>query len=361
MQSGYTLAHAMMMLIPEAWENNESMSQIKRDFYRFHSCLMEPWDGPASVAFTDGLSIGAVLDRNGLRPGRYVVTDDDRVIMASEVGALDVAPERVVAKGRLEPGKMFLVDLEKGCIKSDSDLKAEELASNAQPYGKWLEDNMVSLADLPPAPEVPGPDHDSLLERQIAFGYTIEDLKYIVGPMGETGEEAIGSMGTDTPLAVLSERAQPLFNYFKQLFAQVTNPPLDAIREELVTSVFTGAGGERNLLVPGPENCRQIALELPILDNDELARLKRLNNWRGFTTVTLPMLFPVAERAAGLAAGLQSLVEQACAAIEQGASLILLSDRGVNAEDGIRSRRSWHAPAFTTRWSEGAYERRRAW
>jgi glutamate synthase (ferredoxin) len=329
-RSGYSLAHAMMMLIPEAWENNEAMPQAKRDFYRFHSCMMEAWDGPAAVAFTDGLSIGAVLDRNGLRPGRYVVTDDDRVIMASEVGALDVAPERVVAKGRLEPGKMFLVDLVKGLIIHDFEIKSELAA--AKPYGEWLENNMVSLADLPPAPEVPGPDHDTLLQRQIAFGYTIEDLKYIVGPMGENGEEAIGSMGTDTPLAVLSEKAQPLFNYFKQLFAQVTNPPLDAIREELVTSVFTGAGAERNLLVPTPESCRQIALELPILDNDELARLKRLSDWRGFTTVTVPMLFPVAERAAGLAAALQALIEQACSSIEQGASLILLSDRGVNAE-----------------------------
>ena len=242
-RSGYSLAHAMMMLIPEAWENNKSMPQVRRDFYRYHSCLMEPWDGPASVAFTDGRSIGAVLDRNGLRPSRFIVTDDDRVIMASEVGALDVAPENIVAKGRLEPGKMFLIDLEQGRIIDDHELKMA--VASAQPYGEWLALNMVSLVDLPPAPEVPGPDHDTLLKRQIAFGYTIEDLKYIIGPMGESGEEAIGSMGTDTPLAVLSENAQPLFNYFKQLFAQVTNPPLDAIREELVTSVFTGSWRRR--------------------------------------------------------------------------------------------------------------------
>ena len=329
-RSGYSLAHAMMMLIPEAWENNKSMPQVRRDFYRYHSCLMEPWDGPASVAFTDGRSIGAVLDRNGLRPSRYIVTDDDRVIMASEVGALDVAPENIVAKGRLEPGKMFLIDLEQGRIIDDHELKMA--VASSRPYGEWLAQNMVSLADLPQAPEVPGPDHETLLKRQIAFGYTIEDLKYIIGPMGESGEEAIGSMGTDTPLAVLSENAQPLFNYFKQLFAQVTNPPLDAIREELVTSVFTGAGAEGNLLDPGPENCRQIALEMPILDNDELARLQKLENWRGFTTLTLQMLFPVADRAAGLASALQSLIEQACAAIEKGASLIVLSDRGVNEE-----------------------------
>ncbi len=226
---------------------------------------------------------------------------------------------------------MFLVDLEEGRIIDDDELKLR--VAVRKPYGEWLKDNMVSLADLPAAPRGPGPDHDTLLNRQIAFGYTIEDLKYIVGPMGENGEEAIGSMGTDTPLAVLSERAQPLFNYFKQLFAQVTNPPLDAIREELVTSVFTGAGAEANLLDPGPENCRQIALETPILDNDELARLKQLKNWRGFfTTRTLQMLFPVAERAAGMASALQSLIEQACEAIEQGASLIVLSDRGVTVD-----------------------------
>ncbi len=241
-RSGYSLAHAMMILIPEAWENHETMSQLKKDFYRYHSCLMEPWDGPASVAFTDGKSIGAVLDRNGLRPSRYVETDDGRVIMASEVGALEIAPERIVRKGRLEPGKMFLVDLKLGKIIDDEELKST--LAKARPYGKWLDQYMVPLTDLPAAPEVPGPDHDTLLHRQMAFGYSVEDVKFILAPMGSNGEEAIGSMGTDTPLAVLSDRAQPLFNYFKQLFAQVTNPPLDAIREVLVTSVFTGAGGK---------------------------------------------------------------------------------------------------------------------
>jgi len=329
-RSGYSLSHAMIMLIPEAWENHDSMSQEKKDFYKFYSCLMEPWDGPASVAFTDGKSIGAVLDRNGLRPSRYVVTDDDRVIMASEVGALEIAPERIVKKGRLEPGKMFLVDLQKGRIVGDDELK-HELAS-AHPYGQWLREKMVTLADLPPAPELPPPDHDGLLQRQMAFGYTLEDLKYIVAPMGSAGEEAIGSMGTDTPLAVLSDHAQPLFNYFQQLFAQVTNPPLDAIREELVTSVFTGAGGEGNLLAPTSEACRQIALGLPILDNDELARLKQLEGWGGFKSVTLPMLFVAAEGAAGLEKALKSLIERACQAIKQGSNLIVLSDRGTSAE-----------------------------
>ena len=329
-RSGFSLPHAMMMLIPEAWDHHESMSQVKKDFYRYHSCLMEPWDGPASVTFTDGQNIGAVLDRNGLRPSRYIVTKDDRVIMASEVGALDIAPENIVSKGRLEPGKMFLVDLQQGRIVDDEELK-QQIAS-AKPYGKWLEQYMASLSDLPPAPVVPGPDPRTLLQRQQAFGYTLEDLKYILGPMGANGEEAIGSMGNDAPLAVLSDQAQPLFNYFKQLFAQVTNPPLDAIREELVTSVFTGAGGEGNILDPKPESCRQIALDLPIVDNDEMARLEQLDGWRGFKSVTLPMLFVAADGAAGMEKALDSLFTKASAAIDEGASLIILSDRGVSAE-----------------------------
>jgi glutamate synthase (ferredoxin) len=329
-RSGYPLAHAMMMLIPEAWENHESMSAVKKDFYAYHSCLMEPWDGPASVTFTDGDVIGAVLDRNGLRPSRYVVTDDDRVIMASETGALEIAPERIVKKGRLEPGKMFLVDMKQGRIVDDQEIK--HAIASAKPYGQWLSEYMVPLSELPAAPEVPGPDPATLLHRQMAFGYTLEDLKYIVGPMGSNGEEAIGSMGNDAPLAVLSDRAQPLFNYFKQLFAQVTNPPLDAIREELVTSVFTGAGGEGNLLMPAPESCRQISLETPILDNDDTARLKQLEGWRGFKSVTVPMLFKASEGAQGLEQALEELLETACQAIERGANLVILSDRGVSPE-----------------------------
>ena len=328
-RSGYGLAHAMMMLIPEAWENHETMSQAKKDFYAYHSCLMEPWDGPASIGFTDGKVIGAVLDRNGLRPSRYWVTKDGLVIMASEVGALDVAPEDVVLKGRLEPGKMFLVDLEQQRIVDDEELKHS--IATARPYGKWLRESMVPLAEVPEAPHVPGPDHETLLHRQQAFGYNLEDLKFILGPMGNNGEESLGSMGTDTPLAVLSDRPQPLFNYFKQLFAQVTNPPLDAIREELVTSVLTGAGGECNLLMPAPESCRQIALDIPILDNDELARLKLLDNWRGFKSSTLPMLFPAAEGAKGLEEALEALFEMATEAIERGSNLLILTDRGVDA------------------------------
>jgi glutamate synthase (NADPH/NADH) large chain len=329
-KSGYTLEHAMMMLVPEAWENHETMSQPKRDFYRYHTCLMEAWDGPASITFTDGKAIGAVLDRNGLRPSRFWVTKDDRVIMASEVGALDVAPEDVVRKGRLEPGKMFLIDLEAGRIVDDDEIKHR--VATARPYGQWLADQMVALADLPGAPHVHGPDHDTLLHRQQAFGYTLEDIKYILGPMSSNGEEALGSMGTDTPLAVLSDRAQPLFNYFKQLFAQVTNPPLDAIREELVTSMLTGAGGEGNLLKPDAASCRQIALESPILDNVELAKLKLLDGWRGFKSAEVPMLFPAAEGAEGLRSALLDLFRRAALEIERGANLIVLSHRGVDAK-----------------------------
>ncbi len=325
--SGYSLPHAMMMLVPEAWENHETMSQVKRDFYRYHTCLMEAWDGPASIGFTDGRTIGAVLDRNGLRPSRYWVTRDGMVIMGSESGVLDIPPEDVVFKGRLEPGRMFLVDLEQGRIVDDEELK--HTIASAKPYGQWLREHMAPLAEVPEAPDVPGPDHETLLRRQQAFGYTLEDLKYILMPMGNAGEEAIGSMGTDTPLAVLSDQAQPLFNYFQQLFAQVTNPPLDAIREELVTSVLTGAGGEGNLLMPTPESCRQIALEIPILDNDELARLEQLDGWRGFKSAKLAMTFPAADGAEGLSRALEAMFEKAVAAIKGGANLLILSDRGV--------------------------------
>ena len=332
-KAGRAPAHVMMMLIPEAWEHHETMSQEKKDFYAFHSCIMEPWDGPASIAFTDGKTIGATLDRNGLRPSRYWVTKDDLVIMASEVGVLDIPPEDVVIKGRLEPGRMFLVNMEEGRIVSDAELK-HELAV-AKPYGEWLGNNRVRLEDLPPAPALPEPDHETLLHRQQAFGYTIEDQKYILGPMGTNGIWAIGSMGTDTPLAVLSDQPQVLYNYFKQLFAQVTNPPLDCIREELVTSVFTALGPEENLLEPGPGAAHLIMLQSFILDNDELARLKLLDGRaedRGFRSAVLPMLFPAAEGAAGMERSLEELFRKAGEAIRGGATMLILSDRGVDEE-----------------------------
>ncbi len=330
-RSGFSLPHAMMMLVPEAWENHETMSREKKDFYRYHTCLMEAWDGPASIGFTDGKLVGAMLDRNGLRPTRYWVTKGGMVVMASESGVLDIPPDQVVTKGRLEPGVMFLVDLERGVIVDDEEIK-REIASK-YPYGDWLREFMLPLAEVPEAPQVPGPDHETLLHRQQAFGYTLEDLKYILGPMGSGGEEAIGSMGSDTPIAVLSDQAQSLFNYFQQLFAQVTNPPLDAIREELITSVRTGAGGEGNLLTPTPESCRQIALDIPVLDNDELARLKQLDGWRGFKSATLAMTFPAAQGAEGMGRALDRMFAEAVEAIRDGSNLLILSDRGVDAEN----------------------------
>lgn len=327
-KAGRSPAHAMMMLIPEAWENHESMSQEKKDFYNFNGCLIEPWDGPASIGFTDGKTIGAVLDRNGLRPSRYYVTKDGLVIMGSEVGILDVPPEDVVIKGRLEPGKMFLVDMQQGRIVDDVELK--HTIASANPYGQWLKENQVKLDDLPEAPDVPEPDHATLLRRQQAFGYTVEDLKYILGPMAQDGSEALGSMGTDTPLAVLSDRPQLLYNYFKQLFAQVTNPPLDAIREELVTSTFSTLGPRGNLLEPKPDACRQIMCKTPIVDNDELTRIKLLEGWRGFKSQTLPIVFTAAAGAKGMEQALADLFAAADRAIAQGVNILILSDRGVD-------------------------------
>ena len=326
---GRSLPHAMMMLIPEAWSGHESMSQEKKDFYEFHSCMMEPWDGPASVAFTDGKVIGAVLDRNGLRPSRYYVTNDDHVIMAYEVGVLpEIPPENIIHKGRLQPGKMFLIDLEQGRIIDDAELK--HAIASEKPYGKWLKENLVALEDLPDAPHAPEPDHNTVFHRQQAFGYTTEDLKILMPPMAIKGEEAIGSMGTDTPLAVLSDKPQPLYAYFKQLFAQVTNPPLDSIREELVTSVGTTLGPESNILEPGPACCRQIKLHTPILDNDELAKLRHISV-NGYKTITLPMLFRAKDGGEALRKAIDDLCANSIKAIQDGYRIIILSDRGVDA------------------------------
>ena len=328
-EGGRSLPHSVMMLIPEAWQAHKTMSQTKKDFYRYHASLMEPWDGPASIAFTDGRYIGAVLDRNGLRPSRYYVTKDDRIIMASEVGVLPVAPENVVKKGRLEPGKMFLLDLGEGRIIDDQELK--EKISGEQPYGDWLAKNLIKLEDLPKGLLLPEPDHETVVHRQIAFGYTQEDLKILMAPMAETGLEPLGSMGDDTPLAVLSNKSQPLFNYFQQLFAQVTNPPLDAIREELVTSVITTMGPERNLLDPKPESCAQIELLSPILDNQEMSKFSSLNH-RGYKSKTLPILWDVQGGAPALEKALETICAQASAAVAQGIQILILSDRGMGPD-----------------------------
>ena len=331
-QSGRPIAHAMMMLIPEAWSGHESMPAEKQAFYEYHSTVMEPWDGPASVAFTDGLNIGAVLDRNGLRPSRFYVTKDDLVIMASEVGVLPIAPERILTKGRLQPGKMFLVSLEEGRIIDDAELKAG--LSNAAPYAAWLRKHVHPLAELPHGEPAPSLTEEGLREQQIAFGYSLEDLKYILGPMVNASEESIGSMGSDTPLAVLSNRAQPLYNYFQELFAQVTNPPLDAIREELVTSVYTNIGPEGNLLNTGLEDVDLVKVDSPALDNEQLAQLKALRNHPTLGSTVIPTLFPVAEGTAGLEAAMERLFADADAAIRDGAKILILSDRGVNAQQG---------------------------
>ncbi len=330
---GYPIHHAMLMMIPEAWENHETMPQAQRDFYRFHATMMEPWDGPASVAFTDGEMIGAVLDRNGLRPSRYWVTDDDVVVMASEVGVIDIDPSRVVAKGRLQPGKMFLIDTRQGRIVADDEIKSE-LAS-LHPYGEWLAAGMVELADLPEREHIVF-SHDSVLRRQQMFGYTHEELKIILTPMAATGGEALGSMGTDTPLAVLSERPRLLFDYFTQLFAQVTNPPLDAIREEVVTAVSSSVGPEANLLAPGPESCRQLALPFPIIDNDELAKIIHINDegaHPGLQAKVLSGLYRVADGGNGLRTALDAICRQASEAIENGARILVLSDRNADSVD----------------------------
>jgi glutamate synthase (ferredoxin) len=338
--AGRSLPHAMMMMIPEPWSNHESMSQEKKDFYAFHGCLMEPWDGPASVAFTDGIRIGATLDRNGLRPSRYYVTKDDIVVMASEVGVLDIPPERILKKGRLQPGRMFLVDTSQGRIIGDDEIKQQ--MATAAPYGVWLRENLISIGDLPKPPVVIEPDHETVLRRQEEFGYTTEDLKVLVSPMALDGVEANGSMGTDTPLAVLSNRPQLLYNYFKQLFAQVTNPPVDAIREEIIMAVDTSIGPEGNLLEPTPASARQVGLPTPVLRNEELEKLRALNGRNGshgFKAITLPTLFDVAhpgepggpsQQSDGerLRLGLEKLRAASSKAIADGHNIIILSDRG---------------------------------
>ncbi|HVF11043.1 MAG TPA: glutamate synthase large subunit, partial [Abditibacteriaceae bacterium] len=327
--AGRALPHAMMMMIPEPWSNHESMSDAKKAFYEYHGCLMEPWDGPASIGFTDGVQVGAVLDRNGLRPSRYYVTTDDLLILASEVGVLDVPPERVVEKGRLQPGRMLLVDTAEGRIVADEELK--ERIATQHPYRQWLDEHLISLDDLPDAPHVPEPDHSTVLHRQHAFGYTFEDLRISLVPMARDGMQPLGSMGIDAPHAVLSEKPQLLYNYFKQLFAQVTNPPIDAINEEIITATETGLGPERNLLFAEPESCRQIKLPSPILDNDELEKLRQINR-PGFKAVTLPILFDPAADGPGLEAAMDALCAAASRAIADGANLLFLSDRGVDAQ-----------------------------
>ena len=327
--SGRSLPHAVMMMIPEPWSRHKQMSPEKRAFYEYHACLMEPWDGPAAIAFTDGVQIGAVLDRNGLRPSRYWVTRDDLVILASETGVLPVAANRILHKGRLQPGRMFLVDTEQGRIIPDDEIKTEIVGANA--YRQWLDENLVRLDELPAAPVAAAAEPATLLQRQQTYGYTFEELRKVLAPMAASGVETVGSMGADEALAVLSDRPQLIYSYFKQLFAQVTNPPIDSIREEIVTATATTLGTERNLLHATPESCRHVEISSPLLDNADLAKLRAIDR-PGLKAVTLPILFTAASGARGLEDALEELFRQADAAIASGDSLLILSDRGVTAE-----------------------------
>ena len=347
--SGRSLAHSMMMMIPEPWEKHQHMSETKKAFYEYHACMMEPWDGPASIAFSDGISIGAVLDRNGLRPSRYYVTDDDLVIMASEVGVVKVDQSSVIKKGRLQPGRMFLVDTDKGRIVADEEIK-EEIAREKD-YGKWLEENRLFFDDLPKSQAAETISGDELLTYNRAFGYTFEDKRFILGPSVETANQPLGSMGNDTPLAVMSDQPQLLYNYFRQLFAQVTNPAIDPIREELITANVSFIGSESDILNPSKENCRMIRLENPIIDNEALARFRNID-LEGFKSRTLGIRFNFESSTGGLIEGkpsvkpkpgdkvsgrgleedLQLLFDEADQAIKDGVNILILSDRDIDSK-----------------------------
>ncbi|MCK5676253.1 MAG: glutamate synthase subunit alpha, partial [Verrucomicrobia bacterium] len=328
--TGRSLPHVMMMLIPEAWQNHKTMSPEKKAFYEYHSTLMEPWDGPASIPFTDGSCLGAILDRNGLRPSRYVVTKDGYVIMGSETGIVDIDPANVEYKGRLEPGRMFLVDMDAGRIIPDEEIK-QQIATQ-QPYGEWVKEHLVSLDDLPKVEKAEVADMDSVLERQRLFGYTMEDQNHLIGPMAAKGMEPTAAMGMDTPLAVLSEKPQLLYNYFKQLFAQVTNPPLDAIREELVTSILANIGSEKDLFLETPEHCRQLKVDQPILTNEAMQKIHAMD-CDGLKSTTLPIVYKIADGEDALRDALDKLCSDASKAIEAGCTLLVLSDRRAGKEN----------------------------
>ncbi|MBA4017103.1 MAG: glutamate synthase large subunit [Pirellula sp.] len=339
--TGRSLPEAMSMMVPEPWAGHESMSDERKAYYEFKACLMEPWDGPASMAFTDGVIMGATLDRNGLRPSRYWITKKGWVIMASEAGVLDIPPEEVESKGRLRPGRMFLVDTQQGRIIADEE--AKNALATRHPYRQWITEKQLKLDDLPKvkdygkngsnghAPGANGQSHDALRQQQRAFGYSLEDLKILMAPMAAEGMEAIGSMGSDTPIAVLSSRPQVIYNYFKQLFAQVTNPPLDAIREEIVTMLITTIGSEGNLLAETPEQARLLRLDSPVLTNEQLARIRAIDK-PGFKSYTVSTLFPAAEGAEGMRKRIEDIRAEVTQAIADGATLVILSDRGVSRE-----------------------------
>ncbi|MCL4120401.1 UNVERIFIED_CONTAM: hypothetical protein GTU68_013999 [Idotea baltica] len=328
LMTGRSLPEVMMILVPEAWEKNPSMSEAKKAFYEYHSCMMEPWDGPASIPFTDGNYIGAVLDRNGLRPSRYSVTKDGYVIMSSEVGVVDLEPENIQMHGRLEPGKMFLVNMEEGRIINDEEIK-EEIAQR-NPYKEWLNGNMVHLADIPynDCPLFLG--EASLEKRKSTFGYTLEDINTIILPMGKSAKEPIGSMGSDTPIAVLSERPQLIYNYFQQLFAQVTNPPLDGIREEMITDISLTLGSDQNIFESTELHCRKLKIQNPVISKEDLDKIKNYDVSPDYKVVSIPILYQIKKGLNGLEDALASILDQASKAIDEGTNIIILSDRNVN-------------------------------
>ncbi len=331
-RGGYSMAHAVMMLIPEAWAGNQSMAAERKAFYEYHAALMEPWDGLAAVAFTDGKQIGATLDRNGLRPARYLVTDDDRVIMASEAGVLPVPEEKIIQKWRLQPGKMLLIDMEEGRIISDDEVKSQ--LATAHPYRSWLNRTQLILEDLKPVEPRALRRDVSLLDRQQAFGYTLEDTRILMSPMATTGQEAIGSMGTDTPISAMSEKPKLLYTYFKQNFAQVTNPPIDPIREELVMSLVSFIGPRPNILDhEGAANAKRLEVRQPILTNGDLEKIRSIGHTEDrFDTKTLDFTYDIERGAEGMPEMLDRLCERAEAAVKGGYNIIVLSDRQIGPD-----------------------------
>ena len=325
--TGRSLPEAMMMLVPEAWEKHTFMDENKKAFYQYNSCIMEPWDGPASIPFTDGKYIGALLDRNGLRPSRYTVTKDGYVIMSSETGVLEIDPENIQMHGRLEPGKMFLVNMDEGRIVEDDEIKKQ--ISLDKPYGKWLKENLLHLKDIPYTGNNTRIESEDFETRMRIFGYTQEDLKTIITPMSINGKEAIGSMGTDTPLAVLSDRPQLLYNYFKQLFAQVTNPPLDGIREEIVTDISLSLGPEFNLFEISPEHSKKLSIQNPVISNEDLDKIRHLDT-EDFKTASISTLYEINNGLNGLEDALDDMISEVENALAKGVNIIILSDRGVS-------------------------------
>src|SRR6202035_480699 len=331
-QGGYSLPHAVMMMIPEAWAGNPLMDEQRRAFYEYHAAMMEPWDGPAAIAFTDGRQIGATLDRNGLRPARYLVTKDDRIVMASEMGVLSIPEDQIITKWRLQPGKMLLVDLEEGRLIPDEEIKAKLARRN--PYKEWLHNTQIVLEELPSAQTRPALSNLSLLDRQQTFGYTQEDLKILMSPMGTTGEEAVGSMGNDTPISALSDKPKLLFTYFKQNFAQVTNPPIDPIREEIVMSLVSIIGPRPNLFdIEGLSTTMRLEARQPILTNEDLEKIRDISEigHAQFKSRTLDTTWPADRGASGLAPALADLSQQAEKAMRDGINIIILSDRSAGS------------------------------